>query len=73
VTDTGIGIPKAEQEKIFERFYRTDAARSREEGGIGLGLSIASHLIEAHGGRIHIRSEVGSGSTFSIHLPAKRS
>ncbi len=72
VTDTGAGIPKAEQERIFERFYRTDAARSREEGGTGLGLSIANHLVEAHGGRIRVHSEVGVGSIFSIHLPAKQ-
>ncbi len=72
VTDTGSGIPKAEQERIFERFYRADAARSREEGGTGLGLSIASHLVEAHGGRIHVQSEVGVGSTFSMHIPAKQ-
>ncbi len=69
VTDTGIGIPRAEQEKIFERFYRVDAVRSREVGGTGLGLSIAKHLVEAHGGRIEVESEVGLGSTFSVFLP----
>ncbi len=69
VSDTGIGIPKADQERIFERFYRVDAARSRELGGTGLGLSIAKHLVEANGGRIEVQSELGKGSTFSIHLP----
>ena len=69
VSDTGPGIPKADQERIFERFYRTDSARSRDLGGTGLGLSIAKHLVEAHGGEVRVQSIVGSGSTFSIILP----
>jgi two-component system phosphate regulon sensor histidine kinase PhoR len=70
VTDSGIGIPKSDQQKIFERFYRVDDARSREVGGTGLGLSITKHLVEAHGGRIEVESEVGRGSTFSLILPS---
>ncbi|HYL69185.1 MAG TPA: ATP-binding protein [Candidatus Limnocylindria bacterium] len=69
VADTGIGIPLAEQERIFERFYRVDAARSREAGGTGLGLSIAKHIVEAHGGRLWVESTVGSGSQFSFSIP----
>jgi two-component system, OmpR family, phosphate regulon sensor histidine kinase PhoR len=69
VTDTGIGIPLADQERIFERFYRVDAARSREAGGTGLGLSIAKHIVEAHGGRMWVESGVGQGSRFSFSIP----
>jgi two-component system phosphate regulon sensor histidine kinase PhoR len=69
VSDTGIGVPLADQERIFERFYRVDAARSREAGGTGLGLSIARHIVEAHGGRIWVESEVGAGSKFSFSIP----
>jgi two-component system, OmpR family, phosphate regulon sensor histidine kinase PhoR len=69
VSDTGIGIPIADQERIFERFYRVDAARSREAGGTGLGLSIAKHIVEAHGGRLWVESAVGRGSKFSFSVP----
>jgi two-component system, OmpR family, phosphate regulon sensor histidine kinase PhoR len=69
VADTGIGIPLADQERIFERFYRVDAARSREAGGTGLGLSIAKHIVEAHGGRLWVESAVGRGSRFSFSIP----
>ncbi|HUL34132.1 MAG TPA: ATP-binding protein [Candidatus Eisenbacteria bacterium] len=69
VTDTGIGIPTSDQPRIFERFYRVDAARSREAGGTGLGLAIAKHLIEVQGGRIWVESEIGVGSKFHFSVP----
>ena len=69
VADTGIGIPRTDQLRIFERFYRVDVARSREAGGTGLGLSIAKHLVEAQGGRIWVESEVGRGSQFHFSVP----
>jgi two-component system phosphate regulon sensor histidine kinase PhoR len=69
VSDTGIGIPQADQPRIFERFYRVDVARSREVGGTGLGLSIAKHLVEGHGGRIWVESDVGQGSQFHFSVP----
>ena len=69
VADTGIGIPQAEQSRIFERFYRVDAARSREVGGTGLGLSIARHIVEVHGGRLWVDSTVGEGSQFHFSIP----
>jgi two-component system phosphate regulon sensor histidine kinase PhoR len=69
VSDTGIGIPEADQPRIFERFYRVDVARSREVGGTGLGLSIAKHLMEAHGGKLWVESEVGNGSQFHFSVP----
>jgi two-component system phosphate regulon sensor histidine kinase PhoR len=72
VSDTGIGIPQADQARIFERFYRVDAARSREVGGTGLGLSIARHIVEAHGGRIWVESTVGQGSDFHFSVPIAR-
>ncbi len=73
VTDTGIGIPVAEQAKIFDRFYRVDKARSRAMGGAGLGLSIAMRITQLHGGRLEVTSEgvPGKGSTFVLWLPLR--
>ena len=68
IRDNGPGIPQAEQKRVFDRFYRLDKARSREQGGVGLGLSIAAWAIEAHGGRIELDSEPGQGCTFTIIL-----
>jgi len=69
VRDTGIGIPPGEQEKIFKRFYRVDKSRSKETGGVGLGLNIAEWIVQAHQGRIECESELGQGSTFTVYLP----
>ncbi|WP_409250681.1 sensor histidine kinase [Bacillus sp. SCS-153A] len=71
VCDTGIGIPKEEQHKIFNRFYRVDKNRSRHTGGTGLGLSIAKELIENHNGTINVESEPGEGSIFTVRFPVK--
>jgi two-component system sensor histidine kinase SenX3 len=70
VSDTGIGIPAKHQQRIFERFYRVDSARSRETGGTGLGLAIVRHVALNHGGSVEVESESGIGSTFRIVLPA---
>jgi two-component system phosphate regulon sensor histidine kinase PhoR len=70
VQDTGIGIAEEHHERIFERFYRVDRARSREHGGSGLGLAIVKHLAAAFGGSAKVTSKPGSGSKFSVHLPA---
>ena len=71
VRDTGIGIAPEHVPRIFERFYRVDPARSREEGGTGLGLSIVRHLAEAHGGRVRAESAPGRGTTIAAFFPSE--
>lgn len=69
VTDQGIGIPEEDLDRVFERFYRVDQARSRHTGGTGLGLSIVKHAVQNHGGDVRVWSKPGRGSTFTIRLP----
>jgi two-component system sensor histidine kinase SenX3 len=69
VTDQGVGIPEADLDRVFERFFRVDSSRSRHTGGTGLGLSIVKHVVQNHGGDIRVWSQSGSGSTFTIRLP----
>ena len=69
VQDDGPGIPRESLERIFERFYRVDKARSREQGGTGLGLSIVKHIVQSHGGKVWATSEPGHGASFFFTLP----
>ncbi len=69
VTDSGIGIPKEDLDKVFQRFYRVDKSRSRKQGGTGLGLAIVKHIIELHKSNIKVKSKVDKGTTFSFKLP----
>jgi two-component system phosphate regulon sensor histidine kinase PhoR len=68
VSDTGVGIPAKDLPRIFERFYRVDEGRSREQGGTGLGLAIVKHIVQLHGGEIQVTSEPGRGSRFTVLL-----
>jgi two-component system phosphate regulon sensor histidine kinase PhoR len=69
VRDQGVGIPHDHLDRIFERFYRVDKARSRERGGTGLGLAIVKHIAQVHGGQVSVTSTVGQGSTFTLRIP----
>jgi two-component system phosphate regulon sensor histidine kinase PhoR len=69
VADTGVGIPPEDLDRVFERFYRVDKARARSTGGTGLGLAIVKHVVQLHGGRVGVESELGKGSRFSVAFP----
>ncbi len=69
VKDDGLGIDESDQERIFERFYRVDKARSQSLGGTGLGLAIVKHVVQSHKGRLQLKSKLNQGSTFTIKIP----
>jgi signal transduction histidine kinase len=69
IQDNGIGLSKSERKNVFRRFYQVDQKLSRSRGGCGLGLALVQHIIEAHGGRVDINSQLGRGSTFTVSIP----
>ena len=69
VRDRGLGIGVEDQARIFEPFFRVERSRARDAGGVGLGLSLVKRIVDAHGGRLELESELGHGSTFSVALP----
>lgn len=69
VRDYGLGVEREHLSRLFERFFRVDKARSRDLGGTGLGLAIVKHVMQLHGGRVSVESELGRGSTFTLHIP----
>jgi two-component system phosphate regulon sensor histidine kinase PhoR len=69
VEDTGVGVPVQDLARLTERFFRVDKARSRELGGTGLGLAIVKHIVQGHGGSLHIASAMGEGTTVTAYLP----
>jgi signal transduction histidine kinase len=69
VFDEGPGIPEEDRSRVFERFYRVDKSRARDPGGTGLGLAIVKHLVELHGGRVHVENNPQTGARFTITLP----
>jgi signal transduction histidine kinase len=71
IVDTGPGIPEAEQMRIFHEFHQVDSSNTKKKGGTGLGLAIAKRIVELHGGRIWVKSQVGEGSTFQFELPVR--
>ena len=71
VGDDGPGIPSEALPRVFERFYRVDKARSRDQGGTGLGLAIVKHIVQAHGGEVGVKSELGKGAAFTFTLPVE--
>ena len=71
IVDDGVGIPRDHLPRIFERFYRADPGRSREQGGTGLGLAIVKHLAEAHGGEVRAESTPGAGTTIEVRFPGE--